>query len=391
MNRREFLAQTAVSGGAITFGGDALQGAEGANAGLPHAASAPNAMRLLILGGTGFIGPHFVHAALERGHKVAVFNRGTGSVNFPPEVQQLVGDRNGNLDAIKKRDWDAVLDLSVFLPKWVRTVGHALRGHVGHYTFVSSSRVYGDLIKPGTDETGRVLEYKGDSDPFALTSMPSMVGIDSPYGGLKAISEQEAERQFPAKTLIVRPSMIIGPRDDRFTYWVVRLDRGGEVLAPGDPLGPQQLVDARDLAQWSIRAVESKTTGIYNIAGDVIGMAEMLGAIRGAFASSSRLTWVPEDWLLAHKVNPSEIPAWFMGYEAGRKQISNLKSRAAGFSFRPLAATFVDTLNWYKSLPADHPGVALVGWRPEREQQVLAAWHSDRRSQENSPIPSAWH
>ncbi|MGD9841451.1 MAG: NAD-dependent epimerase/dehydratase family protein [Steroidobacteraceae bacterium] len=380
-NRREFLHQAAIAGSGVALGVNPLHQAQGATAAKKGTARAAAALRVLILGGTGFIGPHFVQAALERGHKVAVFNRGKANVDLPAGVEKLVGDRNGQLESIMGRDWDAVFDLGTFVPNWVRTVGEALQGRVGHYTFVSTSRVYGDKAVSGTDETAKILEYQGDTDPFSLTGSPPgyMVGMSdgySAYGALKVLAEREAERQFPGKALILRPGTIIGPRDDMFSYWVSRLDKGGEVLAPGNPLNPQQLVDARDFAEWAVRAAESRVAGIFNAQGNVIGTAEVFGAIRGAQTSVSELIWVPEDWLLVNHVQRNELPGWFLSSEDGRKRLSNAKARAAGLTFRPLCATFADTLDWLRSQPA--PGVKLLAWSLEREQQVLAAWRVDR-------------
>ena len=216
-------------------------------------------LRLLILGGTGFTGPFQVRYALERGHKVTVFNRGkTHPGETPKEVEQLIGDRNGQLDALKNRKWDVVIDNPTSAPVWVRDAAQILKGNVDRYVFISTISVYADTSKPGTDETAPLAKYNG---PDAMKeSRESIIASKFQlYGPLKALSEQEAEKWFPKQTLIVRPGLIVGPRDetDRFSYWPVRIDRGGEVLAPGDPSDPVQFIDGRDLAEWVIRMVET--------------------------------------------------------------------------------------------------------------------------------------
>src|SRR5439155_1201899 len=223
--------------------------------------------RILILGGTGFTGPYQVRYALSRGHKVTTFNRGkTHPGELPSEVEQLVGDRNGNLDALKNRQWDVVIDNPTTLPAWVRDAAQVLKGNVDRYVFISTISVYGEP-KQGPDENAPTEKYEG-TDPYKETIEAVRASGFKTYGPLKALSEREAEKWFPGKTLIIRPGLIVGPRDetDRFTYWPVRIDRGGEVLAPGSPQDPVQFIDACDLAEWTIRMVENRETGNRNCA-----------------------------------------------------------------------------------------------------------------------------
>src|SRR2546421_10996395 len=241
-------------------------------------------LRILILGGTGFTGPYQVRYALSRGHKVTTFNRGkTHPGELPGEVEQLVGDRNGTLDALKNRKWDVVIDNPTTLPAWVRDAAQILKGNVERYVFISTISVYGE-IKTGVDETAPVEKYQG-ADPYKETLEAMKTSGYKTYGPLKALSEREAEKWFPGKTLIIRPGLIVGPGDesDRFTYWPVRIDRGGEVLAPGDPKKDYvQFIDARDLAEWTIRMVEQGDTGIYNAVGfkEKLLMSQMLDEIK---------------------------------------------------------------------------------------------------------------
>jgi 2'-hydroxyisoflavone reductase len=335
-------------------------------------------LRILILGGTGFTGPYQVRYALSRGHEVTTFNRGkTHPGELPNEVEQLVGDRNGKLDALKDRQWDVAIDNPTTLPAWVRDAAQVLKGKVERYVFVSTISVYADTSK-GVDETAPLAKYDG-SDPFRETLEAMKASGYKTYGPLKALSEQEAEKWFPGKTLIVRPGLIVGPRDetDRFTYWPVRIDRGGEVLTPGTPNDPVQLIDARDLAEWTIRMVENRETGIYNATGPAkpLGIGEMLDRIKGALDSKAKFIWAPADFLKAQKIEAwSDMPVW-TGDESGMARTSISRALAKGLTFRPLADTARDTFAWFKSQSQDRQSHLKAGLTPEREAEVLAAWH----------------
>jgi 2'-hydroxyisoflavone reductase len=335
-------------------------------------------LRILILGGTGFTGPYQVRYALSRGHKVTTFNRGkTHPGELPNEVEQLVGDRNGKLDALKDRQWDVAIDNPTTLPAWVRDAAQVLKGKVERYVFVSTISVYADTSK-GVDETAPLAKYDG-SDPFKETLEAMKASGYKTYGPLKALSEQEAEKWFSGKTLIVRPGLIVGPRDetDRFTYWPVRVDRGGEVLTPGTPNDPVQLIDARDLAEWTIRMVENRETGIYNATGPAkpLGIGEMLDRIKDALDSKAKFTWAPADFLKAQKIEAwSDMPVW-TGDESGMARTSISRALAKGLTFRPLADTARDTFAWFKSQSQDRQSHLKAGLTPEREAEVLAAWH----------------
>src|SRR5216684_2027839 len=227
-------------------------------------------LRILILGGTGFTGPYQVRYALSRSHKVTTFTRGkTHPGELPNEVEQLIGDRNGQLDALKGRQWDVAIDNPTTLPAWVHDAAQILKGNVNRYVFISTISVYADTSK-GVDENAPFAKYDGP-DAFKETLEAMKASGYKTYGPLKALSEKEAEKWFPGRTLVIRPGLIVGPGDetDRFTYWPVRIERGGEVLAPGTPEDPVQFIDARDLAEWTIRTVENRETGIYNATGPV--------------------------------------------------------------------------------------------------------------------------
>src|SRR5947199_5320261 len=274
MNRRHFIKTSAAAGSALSAGSKSL-----------FAEKSMKPMRILILGGTGFTGPYQVRYALSRGHKVTTFNRGkTHPGELPKEVEQLIGDRNGKLDMLKDRQWDVAIDNPTTLPAWVRNAAQILKGNVGRYVFISTISVYADTSQ-GVDETAPLAKYEGP-DPYKETLEAMKASGYKTYGPLKALSEKEAEKWFPEETLIIRPGLIVGPRDetDRFTYWPVRIDRAGDVLAPGTPSDPVQFVDARDLAEWTIRMAENRETGTYNATGPAqpLGVGGMLDGIKGA-------------------------------------------------------------------------------------------------------------
>ena len=334
-------------------------------------------LRILILGGTGFTGPYQVRYALSRGHKVTTFNRGkTHPGELPKEVEQLIGDRNGQLDALKGRKWDVAIDNPTTLPAWVRDAAEILKGNVERYVFISTISVYADTTK-GADEMAPLAKYEG-ADPYKETLQAMKASGYKTYGPLKALSEKEAEKWFPGKTLIIRPGLIVGPRDetDRFTYWPVRIERGGEVLAPGTPTDPVQFIDARDLAEWTIRMVENRETGIYNATGPAkpLSIGEMLSQIKGALNSDAKFTWVPADFLAQNKVEAwSDMPVW-TGEESGMARTNITRALAKGLTFRPLAETARDTLAWFKSQPQDRQSKLRAGLTPAREAELLAHW-----------------
>jgi 2'-hydroxyisoflavone reductase len=365
MTRRTFVAAAAAATGAAAIAQS-----------IPKAAKP---MRILILGGTGFIGPHQVRYAVARGHKVTVFNRGkTHPESVPPGVERLEGDRDGKLDALKNREWDAVIDNPARLPRWVRDSAGLLKNSAGQYLFISTISVYKDEREPGADETSPVIELP---DP----TVEEVTGAT--YGGLKALAEKEAEKAFPGRATIVRPGLIVGPGDDtdRFTYWPARIARGGEVLAPGNPTDYVQIIDARDLAEFTIRLVEQKAFGTFNAVGpsSPLSMAEMLYGIRGVVSNDIKFTWVPASFLEKQNVSPwSDMPVWLppAGEYAGTGLRSNARAKAAGITFRPLADTARDTIAYHESRDAERKAKLKAGLAPEREAAVLAAWKKEQHA-----------
>jgi 2'-hydroxyisoflavone reductase len=344
--------------------------------------AAPRPLRILILGGTGFIGPHQVRYALARGHKLTLFNRGRNPKDWPGQVEELTGDRNtGDLASLKGRTWDVCIDNPTTLPFWVRDAGAILKGQVGHYIFVSTLSVYSDNRASGQDENSALFKYQGTEEEVMKETQESVrKNMGNLYGPLKARSEKEAETWFPGITTIVRPGLIVGPGDetDRFTYWPVRLDRGGDVLAPGDGKDAVQFIDARDLSEWMIRLAEMKAFGIFNAMGPAseLSMGKMLGDIGAAIKSKATLHWAPADFLEKQKVSAwSDMPVWVPGggEDGGFSRRSNKKAMAKGLTFRPMSQTAPDTLAYFKSLPPDRQANLKAGIKPEREKEVLAA------------------
>ena len=381
-SRRKFLKLSALVGGSVGLG--LMPGASELLAGSVGNAVKP--LRILILGGTGFTGPFQVKYALSRGHKVTVFNRGkTHPGELPKEAEQLLGDRNGQLDALKGRKWDVVVDIPTTLPVWVRDAAQVLQGNVDRYVFISTISVYSDNSKPGMDESGPLAKYEG-ADAMKETQQTLTASRYGLYGPLKVLSEKEAEKWFRGKALIVRPGLIVGPGDesDRFTYWPVRLDRGGEILAPGAPTDPVQFIDARDLAEWTIRMVEQGTTGTFNATGpkSKLTIGEMLDGIKKVTNTESRFTWVDADFLAARKVRPwSDMPVWVppRGGEAGFAEISIKKALDKGLTFRSVPDTARATLDWFRKQTPERQSKLKAGIKPERETEVLAAWHAQKK------------
>lgn len=379
-NRRDFIRTVSIAGGLSALQPFRAAGV-GARRGLPAVPRAPESLRILILGGTGFIGPHHVAYAVARGHRVSVFNRGNNPERLPDGVEELIGDRNSDLRALEGREWDAVIDLPTTLPKWIRDAAAVLRDSTQHYTFISTIGVNADFSGETLTEDGPVQQYRGDADPFSLTRLEGPL-----YGPLKAISEQEVERQYPGRALIVRPGLIAGPGDptDRFSYWPIRMERGGEVLAPGDPTDPVQFIDARDLAGWVIRNAEARTTGTFNLTGpaQTLTISEMLGAIRGTFSEPMRLTWVPSDFLLRQNVEPwhgasGPLPLWTPTPQVRALMRADIsRALATGLTFTPLCETSRDTLEWHHTRSAERKAEMLAGMSAERERELLNAWRT---------------
>lgn len=328
-------------------------------------------MRLLVLGGTRFVGRHLVAAALERGHRVSLFHRGRSGADLFPEAEHLLGDREGDLSALEGGRWDAVLDVSGYLPRVVRRSAERLAGAAERYLFVSSVSAYAP--GPGPLDEDSPLATMEDEATEQITPRT--------YGPLKVLCEREVEEAFPGRALVVRPGMIVGPLDytDRFPYWVRRAAEGGEVLAPGRPERPVQLIDARDLGAWMVRLVEDGATGAYSATGPEhpLTMRGMLEACREGTGGDARFTWADDGFLLREGVEPQDLPFWFPERDPqlqGVFEVSNRRALAAGLTLRPLSETVRNTLAWDRSRPAEERGKA--GLSRAREAELLEAWRS---------------
>jgi 2'-hydroxyisoflavone reductase len=381
MQRRDVLRLGALGLAATAAGGAAAEAPVAA----PAPARAAKPLDLLILGGTGLTGPHQVRYALARGHRVTIFNRGRKQREWPGHVEQLLGDRDVNdyaslqAEVAKGRRWDAVIDNPSSVPAWIRDAAAVLQGHVGGYTMISSVSAYADNATPGQDEDAPLATF--DGDPLQET-MPSLRADMEKYAGLKAATEAETRRHFGERATIVRPGLIVGPGDetDRFTYWPLRLRRGGDVLCPGDGRDPVTFIDARDLGEWMIRLAERKAHGTFNAFGPdyTLDMAALLYGIRAMTTQGARLTFVASEFLEAQEVSPwGDMPVWVprTGETAGFHLRSNAKAIAAGLTFRSLADTVSATLAWFDAQPEERRNAGpRAGIKPEREAEVLAAW-----------------
>ncbi|EAU68356.1 isoflavone reductase [Stigmatella aurantiaca DW4/3-1] len=334
--------------------------------------SPPVKKKILILGGTAFLGPALVERALSRGHTLTLFNRGKTRPGLFPQVEKLQGDRDGKLQALEGRQWDAVIDTSGYVPRVVKASAELLAPNVGHYLFVSSISVYGDTSKGGI----------GEDSPVATVADETTEDVSQHYGALKALCEKAAEAALPGRVSNVRPGLIVGPDDptDRFTYWPVRVAQGGEVLAPGDGEDPVQFIDVRDLAAFLIGLVEHQAMGVFNATGpaETLSMRGLLETCKAAHGSNATFTWAASPFLEAQKVSPwSDMPVWIprASTDMGISRVSHARARAQGLGFRPLEETVRDTLAWFRTLPPERQAKLRSGLPPEREREVLAAWH----------------
>lgn len=331
-------------------------------------------MKLLILGGTVFVGRHLVEVAVARGHEVTLFNRGQHNpelfeADAYPAVEKLRGNRDGDLDALRGGQWDAVIDTCGYVPRIVRMSAELLADQVQQYVFISSISAYADFSQAGIDEASPV----GRIDDQTTEEVTGET-----YGPLKVLCEEAAEAAMPGRVLTIRPGLIVGPNDptDRFTYWPVRVARGGEILAPGNPQQQIQVIDVRDLAAWIIQLVEAGQNGIFNATGPATPLAidTFLTECRTVTGSQGDFTWVSEAFLEEQAVGAFvELPLWVPTDQAGIEQVNCQKAIDAGLTFRPMAETIRDTLAWHKTRPAEY--TLRAGLSPEREAELLDKWH----------------
>ena len=318
-------------------------------------------MKQLLLGGPRFLGRAIADAALERGHELTFFNRGTTNPDLYPEVERIVGDRSGDLTALSGRMWNAVIDTSGYLPSEVHASAEALAS-CGLYCFVSSISVYADF-STSNDE---------DSPLAELGDLPDNEVTNESYGALKALCEEAAREVFRERALGVRPGLIVGPHDPtgRFTYWPHRVARGGEVVAPAPPDRRTQVIDVRDLGEWIVKLCERGSPGTFNATHPGLMWSELLDSCRAVSGSDADVTWVPDEFLLEHEVGQwMELPLWLADPAmAAADDVSVRRALDAGLTFRSLDETVRGALEQARTTDA-------AGLAPEREAELLAAWH----------------
>ena len=329
-------------------------------------------MRLLVLGGTKFLGRAAVESALERSHQVTLFNRGETNPELFPQAERLRGDRDGDLSALEGREWDAVIDPSGFVPRVLRTSAELLRDAVGHYVFVSSISVYREPYEPDFDEDAPVFEVE-----------PRTEEVLEEYAELKAACERLLTEVLPGSHASVRAGLIVGPHDPtgRFTYWPLRVAQGGDVLAPAPPERRVQFVDARDLGEWLVHVAEERIRGTFNAVRPAEPFGDLLEVCHEVSGSDARFVWVDESFLLEREVGQwMELPLWLAGAEAAFIQADVSRAVTAGLRFRPVAETVTDTLAWAREtdapLVAETDRLGAAGMQPGREAELLGAWRA---------------
>jgi 2'-hydroxyisoflavone reductase len=368
-SRRSFLGSLAAAGAAAPW----------LTAASERSPRAPwRGKKILVLGGTAFLGPHFVRLAQAAGHTVTLFNRGKTNPELFKDLEQLRGDREkGELDALKGRTFDAIVDTSGYVPAHVEATAKLFAESASHYQFISTISVYGAFgDRPDTIDEATEVATVGDDDVAKVSTIRQSMSF---YGPLKARCEAAAAAAMPGRVCTIRPGLIVGPGDtsDRFTWWPVRIDRGGEVLAPGDRDGHVQFLDVRDLAAWMLHCLEQNVTGVHNATGFAgrTSMQEVLGACKCATSTPVELVWASEEFLAAEKVQPyMQMPLWIP--RDGRSVVDCKKAIAAGLRFRPIADTVRDTLQWAKAERGDKP-FGRTGLPAERERELIAKWRKE--------------
>lgn len=327
-------------------------------------------MRILVIGGTEFVGRHFVARALEGGHQVTLFNRGITNPGLFPEAERIRGDRDGGLAPLAGRTWDVAVDTCGYVPRVVGSSARLLAGAVEHLTFVSTLSVHPDDVPIGAREDGPIL----DPPPLGVEEI-----TEETYGPLKVACEREVQAAFPGRALIVRPGLIVGPDDptDRFTYWVRRMAEGGEVLAPAPSSYQVQSIDVRDLAAFMLAHVEARSADVFSAVAPPMPLGALLDVCRDAAGSDADVTWVPESFLRANGVAPwSDLPMWMPGFP-GFNAFDPGKAVAAGLAPRRVAETVRDTLAWDRTRPQTWPMGAGLG--RDRERELVGAFREGDR------------
>lgn len=379
--RRKFLQYSLTAASLLALGPQALAGPDKKKS----TPAAKKKLKILVLGGTGFLGPAFVNAAQARGHTLTLFNRGKTRPGLFPNLEKLQGDRDPKkgegLKALEGRKWDAVLDTSGYYPRMVKASAELLAPNVQQYVYISSISAFANNDVPHEDESGPTAKL---ADPTVETMGKNFEN----FGGLKRLCEEAAEAAFPDRAALVRPGYIVGPEDgsDRFTYWPVRYTKGGEMLAPGSPEDPLQIIDVRDLAEWLVKVMEDNLTGVYNATGPEKPwtMGALLAACKEAAGKAdTKLVWVPSEFLAKNgEDGEGDIPIWAppIGKTKGFHLRSIDKALKAGLKFRPGSVTVKDTLAYFNGLPEERRAKPRAGLTPEREQALISLWRQEQQS-----------
>ena len=368
ISRRDFARLSALALGGLAAAGCGGEGGQDGGGGADPADDAPaRPLDILVLGGTGFIGPHQVRFALDRGHNVTLFNRGQSAPDMFPDLETIIGDRESDLEGLRGRQWDAVIDNSATNPEWVRASAQLLADSAGRYLYVSSTGVYFPYLTTGADES---LEPLLEKDPEG--------GMSSSYGVDKALSEDEVEAAFGDRGLVVRPHFIAGPGDptDRFTSWPVRLSGRPEVVGPGTPDDPVQYIDVRDLTSWMVRLLENEVGGVFNAGGpaEPQGVGEFIRRVAAGIGSDAEVTWIDDlEFLQEHQF--FAVP-WIPpeGDLLGMATVNSDKALSQGLTLRPVEDTARDSLDWFRSQPEERQADLRHGPDAEAEAELLAAW-----------------
>jgi 2'-hydroxyisoflavone reductase len=342
-------------------------------------------MKILIIGGTKFLGRFLVEEGIKRNHEITLFNRGTNKEEFL-HVEQIHGNRNTDIELLKNRQWDAVIDTCGYLPKSVEKSVKVLGENIAQYVFISTISVYKDFSKKDFNEDAELLSMTREEADELTKDNDS--AIMSHYGEFKALCEKELLKSIGDKSLIIRPGLIVGPYDgtDRFTYWVNRVNEGGEVLAPGNPNRMVQFIDVRDLAKWTIHMVEKREIGVFNATGinKELTMSSLLHAIKRGVGSNAEFVWADDDFLIENEVGPwMELPLWIPEEKplsdgknmSGMLATNTERALSQGLTFRSVEETAVDTLDWYQK---NNSGQNMkAGMNKEKERLLLEKWFSN--------------
>ena len=381
--RRTFIKAAAMTSLAVA-GPGALAGLAQFSAG-----PAPKKLKVLMLGGTGFLGPAIVNAAVARGHEVTLFNRGRTDNDLFPDLEHITGDRDPRkpegYDALKgDREWDVVID-TANVHKGVEQGTALLKDRVKHYTYISTMSVYASNATPGVDESAETLRFSEDQQAIAdAINIPP--DIRQWFGYTKAHGEYALTDAMPDRGLIIRPGLIVGPRDfsGRFTYWPVRARRGGEIVIPGPGDDNVQYVDVRDLGEWTIHAIEKNLTGPYNAIGpgEPITIKQLVQGCVDCTESDGTLVPIPSQTLTqTYGVQAwMEMPVWVppIGDYAGFGSRNFDKAIKAGLVHRSLKETVTATLDWFDTLDEQQQARFMQGLRPEREKNIIEQWRASQ-------------